>query len=383
MGSIHKRRRGKWWRIQWVDGAGKLRTKTLTKVTELKVAETILAKLEHQAALERSGYIDPADAKFQREGRRPINEHIDDWQEHLKASKPSPKYDVHESNLVRRVMKLAGAGRLLDIVPGDVKRAIANMPRERGEGDVGLRQKNKALTACKMFCEQMRRDGKLRANPLTDVKGWNENTDKRRQHVAFDAELADAVIIAARHAPFVCEGLTGPQRAMLYLTAFNTGFRKRTCGELTVSHLHLSGPSPFIRILPSNVKNKKLKDHLIDVDYAAALRLYTKGMKPNERLFPFKHYHNTAEMMRRDLASIGVEYQASPTEFRDFHSWRNTFGTEMGRRASIKVVQDLMGHSTPVLTARYMRPTIADYREPLAGLPKVGQAKPRKNARTA
>ena len=36
-----------------------------------------------------------------------------------------------------------------------------------------------------------------------------------------------------------------------------------------------------------------------------------------------------------------------------------------------KVVQELMGHSTPVLTARYMRPTLADYTAAVNALPGV------------
>lgn len=377
MGSIHKIKGGRWLRVQYTDAAGELRTKTLKGITDRKLAKQILAKLEEREAKIRGGILDPRDEKFVREGRAPIADHIDGWQEHLKAAKLSPKYDTHESNLVRRVMRFAGIKTLADITPGDVKRAVGRMPRQKGDGDLSARQKNKALTACKMFCEQMRRDGKLRVNPLSDVSGWDQDTDQRRQHVAYDVELARAVVQSAAESIAKVEGLTGPQRAMLYQTAAGTGFRKRTLRELRVEHLKLKAPVPYITILPSNVKNKKRRDHTIRRSLAAALAEYTKRMHPHQRLFPFKEFHNTAAMMRHDLKRIGVDYQATPTSFRDFHSWRHTFGTEMGKVENIRVVQDMMGHSTPVLTAKYMRPTLADYSAAVEKMPEVGAAKPK------
>jgi integrase len=271
---------------------------------------------------------------------------------------------------------------LLDIRPGDIRLAIGRMPRERGKGDVGARQRNKALSACKRFCEQMRRDQKMRVNPLADLEPWDERTDQRRQHVAYDEGIAEAVIEAAAASKEIVERLTGPQRSMLYRTAAGTGFRKRTLCGLTVADLHLKASTPFIRVTASNVKNKVARDQVISVDLCRWLASYTRSMKPKDRLFPFRLSDNTAAMMRHDLRSIGVEYEATPTSFRDFHSWRNTFGTDLGRTANIKVVQEMMGHSTPVLTARYMRPTLADYSGAVESLPKHG-AQRRRKARSA
>jgi hypothetical protein len=42
-----------------------------------------------------------------------------------------------------------------------------------------------------------------------------------------------------------------------------------------------------------------------------------------------------------------------------------------------------MGHSTPVLTARYMRPTLSDYEGALEGLPKMRGEEKRKGAQGA
>ncbi len=376
MGSLHRRKGSKWWRIQWVDARGQIKTKTLKGITSEKIAKAILGKIEHNTALERTGFVDPSEAKVQREGRRAIKEQIDGWQKHIEAADRSDSYAEVMSNLVRRVLKLARVCCLLDIVPGDIKHAIGKMPRERGEGDVSARQKNKALRACKMFCEQMRRDGKLRTNILADVTGWDERTDKRHQHVAFEPELAERVIAAADASKETVERLTGPQRAMLYRVCAGTGFRKGTCRRLRVRDLKLTSPTPFIKVLATNVKNKVEADQPISHALARQLAKYVKRLGENQRLFPFTANDNTAEMMRHDFASIGVDYDMGDGYFRDFHSWRNTFGTEAGKATgNIKEVQMLMGHSTPVLTARYMRPTLHDVRRVVEALPGATESK--------
>jgi integrase len=179
-----------------------------------------------------------------------------------------------------------------------------------------------------------------------------------------------------REEPDTIQGLTGCRRSVLYRAAAATGFRRRTLLALTPAHLHLAADPPFIRIRPENVKNKKDRDQMIPVPLASILRAYARGMKPADRLFPASARADTAAMMRHDVAAAGLDYEPEPGTFRDFASWRNTYGTELGRvTGSIRVVQDLMGHSTPVLTAKYMRPTMSDYRAAVDALPDHGADK--------
>jgi integrase len=221
----------------------------------------------------------------------------------------------------------------------------------------------------------MLRDGKLKADPLAGVKGWDLAVDRRHTRAAQSADEAGRIIDAARNSPDTLQGLTGPQRAVLYETAAGTGFRRRTLLALTPAHLHLSADPPFIRVRPENVKNKKERDQMIPGSLAAILRAYARDVYPVDRLFPATGRADTAAMMRHDVAAAGLEYEPEPGVYRDFHSWRNTYGTELGRATgNIRVVQDMLGHSTPVLTAKYMRPTMLDYRAAVDALPDHGAA---------
>jgi site-specific recombinase XerD len=370
--SVHRVRGRKFFRLQWADGTGKVHTRTLRDVTDKRTVSKIRDKLAGELALEREGLVDPAQRKLDRAAKVPIAELIDGWRAAVQGG-TAAGYAAAEARLVARVFELAGVKTLGDIAPGPVRATIERMSRERGEGTLSARQKSKALDACQRFTAAMVRDGNLKADPLAGVKGWTLETDRRHTRAAFTAAEARAVIAAARNSPDTVQGLTGPQRAVLYDTAAATGFRRRTLLALTPAHLHLAADPPFIRIRPENVKNKKDRDQMIPAPLAAVLRAYARGMKPADRLFPASARADTAAMMRHDVAAAGLDYEPEPGTFRDFASWRNTYGTELGRATgNIRVVQDMMMHSTPVLTARYMRPTMTDYRAAVDALPDHG-----------
>lgn len=372
--SVHRVKGRRCWRLQWPDPdrPGKVKTRTLRDVTDRRTARQIRDKFAAELAREREGLITPAERRLRRAALTPLAELVDGWCKAVRGGK-SPGYAEQEAALVKRVFAAAGAAIPPDLSGGPVRATIDGLPRERGEGTLSARQKNKALRACQRFTRAMVRDGNLPADPLAHLKGWDEATDRRHVRTASEADVAALIVDAARGSPDTVQGLTGPQRAVLYQAAAGTGFRRRTLLALTPRHLHLSSDPPFIRIRPENVKNKRDKDQIIPTSLAAVLRAYARGLAPDDRLFPASRRADTAAMMEHDCEAAGVEYEPEPGVFRDFHSWRNTYGTELGRRTNnIRVVQDLMGHSTPVLTAKYMRPTVADYRAAVDGLPAAG-----------
>ena len=92
-------------------------------------------------------------------------------------------------------------------------------------------------------------------------------------------------------------------------------------------------------------------------DYASRLRL--KGDTP-------RHVRDT-------LARVSAVEGPDGPLYADFHALRHSCLTALGRvpGVSLRTVQEVAGHSTPVLTARYMRSDIADQAAGLAGMPEV------------
>jgi hypothetical protein len=85
--------------------------------------------------------------------------------------------------------------------------------------------------------------------------------------------------------------------------------------------------------------------------------------------------HKAAEMLRLDLEAAGIPYAVEGPdgpEFADFHSLRHSY-LGLGGRAGIglRTLQELAGHSTPVLTARYMHPRLHDLAGAVDKLPSV------------
>jgi Phage integrase family len=84
---------------------------------------------------------------------------------------------------------------------------------------------------------------------------------------------------------------------------------------------------------------------------------------------------NAAKMMRHDLAAAGIPYAIEGPDgplFADFHALRHSYLT-LGGRAGIdlRTLQELAGHSTPVLTARYSHRRLHDLAGAVEKLPSV------------
>ncbi len=80
-------------------------------------------------------------------------------------------------------------------------------------------------------------------------------------------------------------------------------------------------------------------------------------------------------MIRCDLEAAGIPYSImgpDGPEFADFHSLRHTYLTLLGRSGvDLKTAQELAGHSTPTLTARYSHRRLSDLTQAVAKLPNL------------
>src|SRR5579862_717148 len=86
-----KHNRNGYWYIQWFDHDGERHTKC-AKTTDKAAAERIAAKLESDTALRRDGVINSALERFALEERRPLAEHLADFEANLSAKLNTPKH---------------------------------------------------------------------------------------------------------------------------------------------------------------------------------------------------------------------------------------------------------------------------------------------------
>ena len=216
--------------------------------------------------------------------------------------------------------------------------------------------------------------GRLPKNPLAGVRKLNEEADPgRRKRRSWTAEDFAMLIAAAEHGPRT-ESILGPDRAMLYILAAWTGYRRSELAALsrTLDHLSLDSDPPWVHV-PAHSTKARRDDGPIPLHPEVATRLRrwlrAKGdLDPAVPLFalrlPSGAYRNTARMMKKDCEAAGLPYVA------DFHSHRVAFISNLSRTADFGTVVKLARHSDPKLTVRtYDKVRLQERAAAINGLP--------------
>jgi integrase len=224
--------------------------------------------------------------------------------------------------------------------------------------------------------------GRIPLNVLARMKGLDPEQDRRRVRHPLDADqftaLFNATLSGKRRG-----GMTGEDRAMRYLLGTATGFRQGTLFTLTPESFHLG--DGFVEAEAKNVKNRKTIAVPLDAELVAVLRPWLAGKAARRPVFTKSKGAQPMDAYRADLKAAGIVYHEAGTNlYRDQHSQRNAFITEVIRRGGLKVAQDLAGHSTPALTSRYGRLGMSDYAGAVKGLVKLpGKAMQQRKGKTA
>ena len=170
-------------------------------------------------------------------------------------------------------------------------------------------------------------------------------------------------------------GLSGAERSALYLTAAATGFRANALANLTPADFALDAGSPTVTTAARFATNRRTKVQPLPADVAAALREYLTGKPAALPVWGGTWRGKAAEMLRADLEAVGIPYAAEGPdgpEHADFHALRHSFLTMLGRNGvDLRTAQELAGHSTPLLTARYTHIRLRDTAGAVEKLPSL------------
>jgi integrase len=139
------------------------------------------------------------------------------------------------------------------------------------------------------------------------------------------------------------------ERANLYLTAANSGFRASELYSLTAASFHFGG-QPFIRLEAKAAKNKKAVDQPVSQDFAETIRPWVSQQEG--RLWTRQACKRAAEMLRADLDKAEIPCENSDGVI-DFHSLRGFYVTQLCKSVkNPKIIQTLARHSSMELTMR-------------------------------
>jgi integrase len=235
---------------------------------------------------------------------------------------------------------------------------------------------NYYLSHLKSFCRWLVKDRRTGDNPVAHLDAGNIDVDRRHDRRELEADELRRLLAVTRASGRTFLGLAGPARFALDATACGTGFRASALASLTPEFFDL-GDAPTVPLAARENKSRKTKVQPLPPDVAALLRDYLAGKPAGRRVWggTWAKDYKGAEMLRLDLEAAGIPYSVEGPDgplYADFHALRHTYLT-LGGRAGIdlRTLQELAGHSTPTLTARYSHRRLYDLQGAVEKLPRM------------
>jgi integrase len=388
----------------WVDGAA------VPLCTNKTAAELMLAELVRKSERAEAGISDP----FEQHCKRPLAEHLADWEASLLASGSTAKHVKQTLACARRVFEACGFVFMADLSASRVQQYLARLreqrralppldsekaaftrqelaallglkpcavsslvsrhhlaatgygkarryPKGTAEALCALRSRGRSiktsnlyLDAIKGFTAWLVQDRRAADNPLVHLSGGNVKLDRRHDRRAIPLDELRAVFEAAARSDITFRGLSGPDRHILYLTACATGFRAEELACLRPESFDFDAAPPVAILGASETKNRQGATQPLPADVAAALRDYLQGRPAGVPLWPGNWWKRGADMLRIDLDAAGIPYAVEGPDgplYADFHALRHSFVALLEKSgATLKEAMQLARHSDPKLT---------------------------------
>jgi len=368
-GAKTTRKSRKWWG-KYRDASSTVRRVPLS--SDKAMAQAMLSELLRKVEREKSGLADP----YEDQRKRPLTAHVDEFEKYLKNKGVTPK-QVKESTMQIRKMVEDRKWKLIADISASSALDFLGELRESGRS---AQTYNHYLKSAKQFTRWLVRDHRTPIDPLVHLSKLNVRTDRRHDRRALHPEEFALLIKAAESGPTI-ETIPGQDRAMMYILAAWTGFRKGEIGSLNRHSFRLDDDPPLCTVAALYSKHKRQDSQVLHPEVVAWLKQWMarKGeFEPDDLLFPVSgrvpggKERKTHKMMQRDLKAARKEwleeakepeekkvreksdflkYQDGDGLFADFHSNRHLFITSLERaKISPKMAQTLARHSDIRLT---------------------------------
>jgi integrase/recombinase XerD len=374
----------KWWG-RYRDSLGRDRRIPLS--ADKQAASAMLADIVQKVEREKSGLVDNIDEEM----RRPIKEHLADFERHKKSKNNTASYVKELMAKVRRASKTLKWRTAANITSHEVEQFLSDLRDKEG---LSVQTSNHYLRAIKGFTRWLVINKRLRANPLESLHMLNVRVDRRHDRRALSSDEFSRLLEAAETGPPI-EGLLGRDRAMLFVLAAWTGFRRGEIGSLTPKSFNLDTDPPTVRVGAAYSKHRREDIQILHPDLVTRLKSWLTVRQPldDEILFPIGEAtcgvnRKTSKMIQLDLAAARrvwlaemddhakressdfLLYQDHNGRYADFHALRHTFITNLCKaNVSPKTAQSLARHSDISLTMNVY--THVDQEEQAAAIGKL------------
>ncbi len=352
--------------VSWWSWDGK--RKKLCGGPDKDAAEALGARMEALEMQRRRGILEPRQERVSQEARRPIDQHLANYEAKLRAANRTGDYVDRSLGFIRAIAAAAGFAKVSDITDDGVNAYAAELGKKRSARTVQAH-----LTAIKGFTRWLAVNGKLPTDPLASVKKPSPKTDRRRQRRMLLPEEWEWLRTVTLSDNVEREGTEARERVLLYATAIQTGLRSSELRSLTRGRLYLAGTLPYITCKAGSTKNKKDARQYVQPDLAAELHVHVSRKAPGTPVFAMPSVYDVAAVLRADLDAARREWLKAAEndpdqrlrreqsdflavvnhegEVLDFHGLRHTCGAWLAMTgAHPNEIKAVMRHSVITLT---------------------------------
>lgn len=389
------------WYGEYTDEKGETHRVPLAR--DKSAAQLLLSEHVRKCELRQAGLVDP----FEKHQKTPLTKHIDEYETHLKAKGNTEKHASQTAKRIRKLTSGCGFMWLRDIDASRVEDWLDQ--RQRTHARFSAQTRNFYLDASKYFGNWLVKRKRMASNPLDVLERVNVDVDRRHDRRPLTDEEFGRLILATQNGRDI-QCTSGPDRAMLYVLAAWTGYRRGELASLTKASFDLKSSPPSVQVKAKSSKRRKkerlpLHEHVVAM-FTTWLRT-KEGLSNMAPLFALRsasgEFRRTGEMMRKDLEaarslwlqeveegtperkrrkeSSFLTYQDTEGLFADFHANRHTFITNLGRAGvSLAMAQKLARHSDPRLTANiYTHLELVEQADAISQLPALAPTTPTKS----
>jgi len=289
-----------------------------------------------------------------------IEQFLDELQVRNYSSRTIDDYRYH-LQLWRRFLresKVHDLACVTEATIADFQRWLYYQPTRRGTAR-GVLNQNTVLAAVKSFFRFLKAEGKLVRDPAASLEYARQPKCLPRNVLTpiEAAKILDAVDVSTP---------IGKRDHAILEILYATGIRKEELRALKVGDLNLD--EGLLRI----TLGKGGRDRVVPLGTMAvvALRTYLSRGRPellrssatDHLLLSYRGHpidpHTLGALVKQHARAAGIRKSVTP------HVWRHTCATHLiQNHASLRHVQDLLGHQSLTTTERYLRLTITDLKE--------------------
>lgn len=241
-----KTRQSKHWYIDYKapDGSRKRVKGFRDKIATNQLA----AQLEKDSELAQAGIVD----RFKEHRRKPLMQHLDEFKASLLNKGTTDKQACLVYNRAKAIIENCGFDFISDISASKVGIYLG----QRKRSGLSIRSSNFYLQAIKQFSRWLVADNRSGENVLAYLSSQNPQTDIRHARRALTPDELNQLITDTMNGENH-SGMTGRERAILYILAVNTGLRASELASLTWQSFNLDDSTPSITVLAAYSKHRR------------------------------------------------------------------------------------------------------------------------------